>query len=173
MPPARPTSTWDDAATHSLEQAINADWNPQLVALYGHLPVNKFDSRRASAQAWLQAKPDDPALLLSLGRLALPSTQRPQAREFLLHAVDAGAGAEAWEALSGGFSAQGDDRAAAIAARNALKARRAKRWTRCRMPHPATAPSPRRKNATSTACRDCATGIEPPHSSLGLWSACR
>lgn len=115
---------WDDAATHSLEQAINADWNPQLVALYGHLPVNKFDSRRASAQAWLQAKPGDPALLLSLGRLALAQTQWPQAREFLLHAVAAGAGAEAWEALSDGFSAQGDDRAAAIAARNALKAGR-------------------------------------------------
>ena len=115
---------WDDAATHSLEQAINADWNPQLVALYGHLPVNKFDSRRASAQAWLQAKPDDPALLLSLGRLALAQAQWPQAREFLLHAVAAGAGAEVWEALSDGFSAQGDDRAAAIAARNALKAGR-------------------------------------------------
>ncbi len=115
---------WDDAATHSLEQAIGADWNPQLVALYGRLPVDKFDSRRASAQLWLQARPDDPALRLTLGRLALAQGQWPQAREFLLQAVAAGAGAEAWEVLAEGFAAHGDDRAAAIAATNALKALR-------------------------------------------------
>ncbi|HZF97662.1 MAG TPA: heme biosynthesis HemY N-terminal domain-containing protein, partial [Pseudoxanthomonas sp.] len=60
---------WDEAAVRSLENAIDLRWDEPLVALYGRLPVGKLDSRRASAQRWLQAHPASPALLVALARL--------------------------------------------------------------------------------------------------------
>lgn len=115
---------WDDAAVHSLEHAIEADWNEGLVSLYGSLPVARIDSRRASAQRWLQAHPASPALLIALARLTREQGQWPQARDFLHRALAQGAGAEAWEALGTGFAESGDDAQASRCYANALKAAR-------------------------------------------------
>lgn len=115
---------WDDAAIRSLETAIDARWDESLVALYGNLPVGKADSRRASAQRWLQAHPASPALLVSLGKLARLQGQWPQAQEFLHRALAQGASAEAWEELGDGFAAAGDDALAQRSYINALRVRR-------------------------------------------------
>ena len=116
---------WEDAATRSIEQALEARWDEGLAALYGRLPIGKLDSRRASAQHWLQAHPASPALLLTLGRLARLQGQWPQAQEFLHRAIAQGAGAEAWEELGEGFNAAGDTAQAQQCYANALKAARA------------------------------------------------
>ncbi len=113
---------WEDAATRSIEHALEARWDESLVALYGRLPIAKLDSRRASAQHWLQAHPASPALLVTLGRLARLQGQWPQAQEFLHRAVAQGAGADAWEELGLGFSAAGDAALAQQCYANALKA---------------------------------------------------
>ncbi|MFT3763732.1 MAG: heme biosynthesis HemY N-terminal domain-containing protein [Pseudoxanthomonas sp.] len=115
---------WDDAATHSIEQALESRWDESLAALYGRLPIGKADSRRASAQRWLALHPDSPALLLTLAQLARQQNQWPQAQDFLRRALDAGAGAEAWEELGHGFAAAGDDALARRSYANALHARR-------------------------------------------------
>ena len=115
---------WDDAATHSLEQAIDARWEESLVALYGRLPIGKLDSRRASAQRWLQAHPASPALLVTLAQLARQQGQWPQAQEFLHRALAQGASAEAWEELGHGFAAAGQEELARRSYANALNARR-------------------------------------------------
>lgn len=116
---------WEDAATRSIEQALEARWDESLAGLYGRLPIGKLDSRRASAQHWLQAHPASPALLLTLGRLTRLQGQWPQAQEFLHRAIAQGAGAEAWEELGEGFNAAGDTAQAQQCYANALKAARA------------------------------------------------
>ena len=120
---------WDDAAARSLEQAIDARWDESLVALYGRLPIGKLDSRRASAQRWLQAHPASPALLVTLAQLARLQGQWPQAQEFLYRALAQGASAEAWEELGHGFTAAGDDVLARRSYANALNASRGEATT--------------------------------------------
>lgn len=115
---------WDDAAAHSLEQAIDSRWDESLVALYGRLPIGKLDSRRASAQRWLQARPESPALLVTLAQLARLQGQWPQAQEFLHRALAQGASADAWEELGHGFAAAGQEELARRSYANALNARR-------------------------------------------------
>lgn len=115
---------WDDAAMLSLGQAIDTRWDESLVALYGRLPIGKLDSRRASAQRWLQSHPDSPALLVALAQLARQQGQWPQATEFLHRALAQGAGAEAWEELGHGFVASGQEELARRSYANALNARR-------------------------------------------------
>lgn len=125
---------WDDAATRSLEHAIEARWDEDLVALYGRLPVGKLDSRRASAQRWLHDHPDSPALLLTLARLARLQGQWPQAQDFLHRTLAQGAGAGAWEAqaweeLGHGYATAGDDLLARRCYANALNASRGEATT--------------------------------------------
>jgi HemY protein len=115
---------WDDAAARSLEQALDTQWDESLIALYGRLPIGKLDSRRASAQRWLQARPASPGLLVALARLARQQGQWGQAQEFLHRALAQGAGAEAWEEMGDGFSAAGEDGLARLSYANALKAAR-------------------------------------------------
>lgn len=115
---------WDEAAARSLEHAIDTGWDETLVALYGQLPIGKLDSRRASAQRWLQAHPASPALLVTLAQLARQQGQWPQAQEFLHRALAQGAGADAWEALGHGFSAAGEETLARRSFANALDAQR-------------------------------------------------
>ena len=115
---------WEDAAARSLEQAIDARWDESLVALYGRLPIGKLDSRRASAQRWLQAHPASPALLVALAQLARLQGQWPQAQEFLHRALAQGASADAWEELGHGFAAAGQEELARRSYANALNAKR-------------------------------------------------
>lgn len=115
---------WEDAAARSLEQAIDARWDESLIALYGRLPIGKLDSRRASAQRWLQTHPDSPALLVTLAQLTRLQGQWPQAQEFLHRALAQGASADAWEELGHGFAAAGQEELARRSYANALNAAR-------------------------------------------------
>ncbi|KRG71982.1 heme biosynthesis HemY N-terminal domain-containing protein [Pseudoxanthomonas dokdonensis] len=115
---------WDDAATHSLEHALDSQWDESLAGLYGRLPLEKMDSRRASAQRWLQAHPASPALLVTLARLARGQGQLAQAQEFLHRALAQGADAEAWEEMGHGFAAAGEADLAQLSYANALRVAR-------------------------------------------------
>ncbi|HVI59631.1 MAG TPA: heme biosynthesis HemY N-terminal domain-containing protein [Luteimonas sp.] len=115
---------WEDAATRSLEQALDARWDERLAARYGTLPVARVEERRANAERWLQAHPASPALLLTLARLARAQGQWPQAQDYLHRALAQGAGSEAWEEFGHGFAAAGDDAGARVAYANALRAAR-------------------------------------------------
>ncbi len=115
---------WGDVALRSIEQTLDSHWDEALVTLYAQLPVDKLDSRRASAQRWLQTHPSSPALLLALARLAGGQGQWTQAEEFLHRAIAQGAGAEAWEALGENFAAQDEPALANQCLLNAVHARR-------------------------------------------------
>lgn len=115
---------WDEAATKSLEQALDARWDESLAAQYGRLPVGRLDARRSHAERWLQAHPASPALLLTLARLAREQDQWAQAEGYLHRALAQGAGADAWEELGHGFAASGDETRARLSYANALRAAR-------------------------------------------------
>jgi HemY protein len=115
---------WTDVALRSIEQTLDSHWDEALVGLYTQLPVEKFDSRRASAQRWLQSHPSSPALLLGLARMAVGQGQWSQAEEFLHRAIAQDAGADAWEALGEVFSAQNDEALASQCLLNAVRQRR-------------------------------------------------
>ena len=115
---------WDEAATKSLEQALDTRWDESLTVQYGRLPVGRLDARRANAERWLQAHPASPALLLTLARLTREQGQWPQAKGYLHRALAQGAGADAWEELGHGFAADGDEMHARLSYANALRAAR-------------------------------------------------
>ena len=115
---------WDEAATRSLEQALDAQWSEPLADLYGQLPVSRLDHRRAQIEGWLSAHPSSPALLLAAARIAQAQGQWPQADSWLHRAIAQGGGSPAWEALGDGALNAGDETRARLAYANALRSQR-------------------------------------------------
>lgn len=71
------------AAEARLRTAISESWNDELVARYGQLRSAQVDRQLAAAEGWLKGHPNDPVLLLALGRLALMTSDQGKAREYL------------------------------------------------------------------------------------------
>lgn len=115
---------WDEAATGSIEHALDQRWDESLAARYGALPVDRVDARHARASQWLQAQPGSPALLLTLARLSLARGQRAEAEDYAHRAIAQGAGADAWEVLGDLHAGAGEDASARHAYANALAAGR-------------------------------------------------
>ena len=60
-----------EEAQSILEQALEHDWNPALVALYGEAHGTTALPQIERAERWLRDHPRDPALLLTLGKLCM------------------------------------------------------------------------------------------------------
>ena len=54
-----------------IEQALEREWNPSLVALYGEAPGANALPQIERAEKWLRQHARDPALLLALGKLCM------------------------------------------------------------------------------------------------------
>lgn len=115
---------WEDAATGSIERALDAGWDESLVGLYGRLPVGRLEARQERVAKWAREHPDSPGVLLARARLARASGQWPEADEHARAALARGAGPEAWEELGHARAQAGDERHARIAYANALQAAR-------------------------------------------------
>ena len=115
---------WNEAATRSLEQALDGKWDEELVELYGQLDVARLEERRAQSELWLQAHPSSPALLLAIAHLAKAQGHLPQAERALHRAIAQGAGSAAWETLGDIASQSGDEPRARLAYANALRSQR-------------------------------------------------
>lgn len=70
------------AAASVLRDALNASWDDQLIDAYGALPVDDAADQAANAQRWLKERPNNPRLLLALGRIALKQQEWSRAREY-------------------------------------------------------------------------------------------
>lgn len=112
---------WDEAATSSLEAALDARWDEDLAALYGALDVSRLDLRRARIDTWLHAHPSSPSLLLAAARIAQRQGRWLPAEDGLHRAIAQGAGAPAWEALGDGAVQLGDEPRARLCYANALR----------------------------------------------------
>lgn len=114
----------DESAGNAIVQALDRDWDNALVMVYGQLPAGHDRARAERAERWLATQPDNPALLLCLGRLGIAQHAWSNAESTLHRAIAHGAGSEAWEALGLVFSAQDDAASAQIAYANALRSQR-------------------------------------------------
>ncbi len=100
------------AAERLLARAIGSQWDGELVRLYGLAEAADEAAQLRRAESWLQDHPQDPALLLSLARLAQRNRLWGKARIYLESAIGAGAPAEAYRNLAVLLEQMGDRDAA-------------------------------------------------------------
>lgn len=103
-----------------IEAALRKEWSEIAVTAYAELGEADAGARLRTAESWLAAHPDDPTLLMTLGRLCIQLELWGKAREYLERALGIRENAAAWEALGNSCRGEGDADAAARCYRNAL-----------------------------------------------------
>ncbi|MEB0006947.1 heme biosynthesis protein HemY [Pseudomonas sp. MH9.2] len=73
----------DAEAEEVLRTALKRDYNSHLARLYGLLRGRDPARQLQTAEGWLKSHPNDPSLLLTLGRLCLQSSLWGKARDYL------------------------------------------------------------------------------------------
>lgn len=73
---------FDDAET-ALKNSLKKHWDDSLVLLYGHLRVSHPPKMLSTAEGWLKHHPDNAALLLTCGRLAVQNELWGKAQRYL------------------------------------------------------------------------------------------
>lgn len=112
-----------------LRRGLGKDWHGSWVRRYGALPVRdagEAAQRLATANAWLADHGDDPALLLTLGRLAHAAGDDVEAQRRLSACADRVQDAETLRELATLSEATGDAAAAAGYLRRALAVQEAR-----------------------------------------------
>ncbi len=72
-----------DLAETAIRQALQQTWDDDLVVLYGQITGADSERRLVVAEGWVKEKPNDPKLLLTLGRICLMNESWAKAREYL------------------------------------------------------------------------------------------
>ncbi len=109
-----------DEAARLIEARQSERWDPALATLHASIAAVPLDRRLRVAEAWLSAHPEQPQLLLALGRLCRLASLWGKGEDYLRRAIAAGAGADAWVELAE-LHLQREDREGAVACfRNAL-----------------------------------------------------
>ena len=103
-----------------VESALRREWSSQLVETYGALPGGDLEARLRRAEAWQDNHPNDPSLLLALGRMSVRVGQWAKARQYLERALALVPSANAWEALGDAYTGLGDANLAQRCYRNAI-----------------------------------------------------
>ncbi|RRV09101.1 heme biosynthesis protein HemY [Pseudomonas sp. v388] len=73
----------DAQAEEVLRTAIKRDYHSHLARLYGLVRGSEPSKQLQAAEGWLKQHPDDPSLLLTLGRICLQSRLWGKARDYL------------------------------------------------------------------------------------------
>lgn len=89
-----------DIAEPLLRNAIKREWNNSLVRFYGIIHCADAAMQLRHAETWLQQQDNNPALLLTLGRLSLRNQLWGKARGYLEASISAGGSAEAYNELA-------------------------------------------------------------------------
>ena len=101
----------DAAGAESLlREALGRHWRDDLVNLYGRLKSPAPDHQLATAERWLEDRPDDGELLLAAGRLALLNANWPKAQRYLEASLGRGPTAESRAELGRLLIALGETR---------------------------------------------------------------
>ena len=76
------------AARELLQQVLSKQWQPALVRAYGEISVGvRLETAIEQLRSWMKKKPQDPELLLALGRLLRVSGQHTQSKKCLVTAA--------------------------------------------------------------------------------------
>ncbi|MDE2155124.1 MAG: heme biosynthesis protein HemY [Xanthomonadaceae bacterium] len=107
-------------AMDELESALRREWSPLLIETYGALGRDDLEARLRRAEGWLDAHPNDAALLLTLGRMCVRLKLWGQAQRALERSLALAPAAAAWEALGDTFAGRDDTALSLLCYRNAL-----------------------------------------------------
>lgn len=119
---ARALSDLGDGATaeSELRKALNRQWLPELVSVYGELRTPDARRQLRQAESWLKERPEDPVLLLAAARVCMASQLWGKARSYLESSLAVSPAPAAW-ALYGQLLQQlGEEAAASEAFRHGL-----------------------------------------------------
>ncbi len=96
------------AAMDEVESALRREWSPLLIDTYGALVGEDVEARLRRAEGWLDAHPNDAALLLALGRMCVRLKLWGKARQYLERSLALAPSAAAWEILGDAWAGDGD-----------------------------------------------------------------
>lgn len=104
-----------DKALPLITSGLARQFDPALVRLYGHIVLPDSKKQLSTAEKWLKHHPQDPALLLTLGRIALRCRLWGKARGYLNECLESGKKNTDALALLGLLDEQAGDIRAALA----------------------------------------------------------
>lgn len=104
-----------------LKGFLRADWNGQVVELYGRCPSGDSVKQLMHAEAWLSQHPLDEVLLLTLGRLSLQNQLWAKAKEYFVSSINAKPNAAAYAELSRLYGSLGEWQKSSHYAQHALR----------------------------------------------------
>jgi HemY protein len=105
-----------------LRKALKSTWSPALVAVYGRLDTGNPSAQLATAEKWLNERPEDPELLLACGRLCLKNQLWGKARSYLETSLAIRPSPETWQIYGELLVQLGESGAASEAFRQGLAA---------------------------------------------------
>jgi len=103
-----------------LEKGLKAQWNDRLVYQYGRLTLGPAFERLKRAEKWLAQQPENPVLLLSIGRLACRSQMWGLGQSYLKKSLSLRAEIETFHALAQCYEAEGEIDQAALTYKQAI-----------------------------------------------------
>jgi len=112
-------------AEAEVRRALRDHWDPELIAFYGELQLPDVGRQLKHAEAFLKERPEDPDLLLAVGRLSYRNQLWGKARSYLETSLAIRPTPETCEALGQLMQRIGDKDAAAQAFQRGLALRTA------------------------------------------------
>lgn len=103
-----------------IEKSLKKQWNDRLVYQYGRLSIGPAFERLKKAEPWLKLQPENPVLLLSLGRLACRSQLWGRGQSYLKKSLGLRAEIETFHALAQCYESEGEERQAALIYKQAI-----------------------------------------------------
>jgi HemY protein len=110
----------NEAAERALFRALKQQWQPALVRLYGCAQSSNAKRQLSHAESWLKTYPEEPQLLMCLGRLSARNKLWGKAREYFESSYRFGPGAEICAELGRLLTSLGEPKAAAAYFREGL-----------------------------------------------------
>jgi len=103
-----------------LEKGLKAKWNDRLVYQYGRLSFGPAFERLKKAEKWLKDQPENPVLLLSIGRLACRSQLWGLGQSYLKKSLSLCPEIETFHALAQCYESEGELDQAALTYKQAI-----------------------------------------------------
>ncbi|MBM4195621.1 MAG: hypothetical protein FJ197_00795 [Gammaproteobacteria bacterium] len=107
-------------AENEIRRTLGDTWDPGLIRFYGELQLPEVSQQLKNAEAFLKERPEDPDLLLTVGRLSYRNQLWGKARSYLEKSLAIRPSAETWEALGQLFQRIDDRDSAARAFQRGL-----------------------------------------------------
>lgn len=101
-----------DRAEALLRAALSRDWSDTLAEIYGRAQGKDAKHQLAAAESWLRQQPDNPVLLLVLGRLCIRNKLWGKARSYLEASIGAGPSVPAYRELGALLESMGEEQRA-------------------------------------------------------------